>query len=109
MASARLQFHEGNACDAVVRYLERREGAARANLRFPERERHPAPVELLCAIGGHLFALEHTGIEPFAGYMQLQREAARIIGMRPKILSITHKFLIDVSELEIYLAFDSTA
>ena len=88
MASARLQFHEGKACDAVVRYLERREGAARANLRFPERERHPASVELLCTIGGHLFALEHTGIEPFAGYMQLQREAARIIGMRPKICAL---------------------
>jgi hypothetical protein len=88
VASARLQFHEGKACDAVVRYLERREGAARANLRFPERERHPASVELLCTIGGHLFALEHTGIEPFAGYMQLQRDAARIIGVHPKICAL---------------------
>jgi hypothetical protein len=71
----RLRFNEGKACDAILRRLEAREGARRTNLRSPERERHPAPVELACEIGGRLFAIEHTGIEPFPGHMQLEAEA----------------------------------
>jgi hypothetical protein len=71
----RLSFNEGKACDAVIQRIETREGAARRNLRSPERERHPAPVELVCEIGARLFAFEHTGIEPFVGHMQLEAEA----------------------------------
>jgi hypothetical protein len=74
--ASRLRFNEGKACDAVIRRIEVREGAQRQNLRSPERERHAAPIELVCHIGGKLFAIEHTGIEPFAGHMQLEAEAA---------------------------------
>jgi hypothetical protein len=31
-----------------------------------------------CKIGDRLFALEHTGIEPFAGHMQMEVEADRL-------------------------------
>jgi hypothetical protein len=44
-------------------------------LRSPEQEGHAAPVELICRIGDRLFAFEHTGIEPFAGHVQLEAEA----------------------------------
>ncbi len=71
----RLRFNEGKVCDAILRRLEVREGAARREVRFPERERHPAPIELVCEMGAKLYALEHTGIEPFAGHMQLEAEA----------------------------------
>ena len=71
----RLRFNEGKACDAILRRLEAREGAGRTNLRLPERERHPVPVELSCQIGDTLFAIEHTGIEPFIGHMQFEAEA----------------------------------
>jgi hypothetical protein len=47
----RLRFNEGKACDAILRRLE-----------------------LACEIGDRLFAIEHTGIEPFAGHMQLEAE-----------------------------------
>jgi hypothetical protein len=77
----RLRFNEGKACDAILRRLEAREGARRTNLRSPERERHPAPVELACEIGDRLFAIEHTGIEPFPGHMQLEAEAG--VNFRP--------------------------
>ena len=63
MVRKTLQFHEGKACDAIIRHLEIREGAARTGLLFPEAERHQAPVEVVCTIGRHLFAVEHTGIE----------------------------------------------
>lgn len=70
-----LTFNEGRVCDAIIRRLETREGASRADLRSPENERHGSPVELVCRIGPTLFALEHTGIEPFEGHMQMEAEA----------------------------------
>lgn len=73
-----LSYNEGKACDAVVRVLEAREGKARARMRFPEQERHAAPIELACHIGDQLFALEHTGIEPFPHHMQMEGEADRL-------------------------------
>lgn len=74
-----LTFNEGKVCEAIIRYLETREGARRADLRSPEQEHHAFPVELVFKIGQQLFALEHTGIEPFEGHMQLEGEASRHI------------------------------
>ena len=64
-------FHEGKACDAVVRILEAREKATRCDVTFPEEENHRAPVELTFKLNGQLFAMEHTGIEPFEGHVNL--------------------------------------
>jgi hypothetical protein len=75
-----MQFNEGKACDAVLRHLEAREGGERSNIRWPEEEHHPGPVELVCNIGSQLYALEHSGIEPFEGLVQLNNEAARLFG-----------------------------
>jgi hypothetical protein len=58
-----------------LRHLEKRQGAARSNLRWPEHEGHAAPVELVCEIGGEAYAVEHTGIEPFPGMIQLNNQA----------------------------------
>ena len=74
-----LRFNEGRACDAVLRFLEARDGASRQAVRFPERERHEHPVELACHIKEQLYALEHTGIEPFTGHVQVDAEAKRRI------------------------------
>ena len=68
-------FNEGKACDAVIKRIETREGQPRGDLRFPEREHHAAPVELVCEIGGRLFAFEHTSIEPFEQHMELEVKA----------------------------------
>jgi len=70
-----LTYNEGKACDAIVRHLEAREGARRTALRSPEDEHHSDPVELVWKLGSQLFALEHTGIEPFDGHVQLEAEA----------------------------------
>jgi hypothetical protein len=76
----RLRFHEGQACDAVLQHLERRAGAARSALRFPDKEKgHAAPVELVCTIGDQLYAMEHTGIEPFEGHMRGNAKDDRLI------------------------------
>jgi hypothetical protein len=70
-----LTYNEGKVCDAIVRYLEAREGARRTDLRSPEEERHGDPVELAWKLDSQLYALEHTGIEPFEGHVQLEAEA----------------------------------
>jgi hypothetical protein len=70
-----MEFNEGKACDAVIRRLEDRERSTRSNIRWPEREHHIAPVEFVCDIGTRRFAFEHTGIEPFEGFMRLQHDA----------------------------------
>jgi hypothetical protein len=73
-----LSYNEGKACDAVLRVLEAREGKSRNNVRLPEQEGHAAPIEFSCTIGNRMFALEHTGIEPFPGHMQMEAEAHRL-------------------------------
>jgi hypothetical protein len=75
----RLRFNEGQACDAVLQHLERRAGAARSAPRFPDKEGHAAPVELVCTTGDQLYAMEHTGIEPFEGHMRGNAEDDRLI------------------------------
>jgi hypothetical protein len=77
--SNKLRFHEGKACDAVLQHLERRTGVSRTGLRFPDREGHPAPVEVVCTIGDQIYALEHTGIEPFEGHMRGSADNDRLI------------------------------
>jgi hypothetical protein len=69
------RFNEGKACDAVIRHIEARDGGTRQNLRFPEKEGHNSPIELACSIGGHLYAFEHTGIEPFEGHIEMEAKA----------------------------------
>jgi hypothetical protein len=70
-------LHEGKACDAALRRIESRLRGSRSDVAFPEKERHAAPVEMTCKIGGQLFAFEHTAIEPFPGFLKMQAEAKR--------------------------------
>lgn len=73
-----LKFNEGKVCEAIVQRLEQRLNAKRTNVRWPEEELHPHPVEVVFTIEGQLFALEHTGIEPFSGHIQMDAEADRL-------------------------------
>jgi hypothetical protein len=72
-----LTFNEGKACDAVVRVLEARAGQSRTDVQYPEKTLHVVPIEMICKIGNVLFAVEHTGIEPFAGHLKLDAEAEK--------------------------------
>ena len=57
--------NEGKACEAVVRFLERRTGYDRSDVRCPEDDGNGPPVELRLRLGRQEYALEHTLIEPF--------------------------------------------
>lgn len=68
--------NEGKCCDAVLRRIEAELGVGRQNVRKPEALGDPAPIDLACEIGGQLFAFEHTRIEPFVGFIQMNQEAS---------------------------------
>jgi hypothetical protein len=74
-------FNEGKALDAVLRRIESRDGVRRGDdVRSPEREGHPAPIDLACTVGGRPFAFEHTGIEPFRGEIRMRVANRRLFG-----------------------------
>ncbi len=52
----------------------------REGVRSPEADGHAAPVEIVCSIGGQIFAFEHTGIEPFPGQIQMDVEITGLFG-----------------------------
>jgi hypothetical protein len=75
------RFNKGKTLVAVLRHIETRERASRGNdVRSPERERHAAPFDLACTISGRLFALEHTGIEPFPDHIERTVHNRRLFG-----------------------------
>ena len=74
------QNNEGKVCDSILRYLEARHNVVRQNVERPETENHPDPVELTFALGEQIYALEHTRIEPFEGYLALNAQAPEFVG-----------------------------
>jgi hypothetical protein len=77
-AGPRLSFNEGKVCDAIVRRLEEREQQARAEVRWPEQENHRSPVEITFMLGNQLYALEHTGVEPFEGHLRMEAQTEKL-------------------------------
>jgi hypothetical protein len=98
-------FNEGKACDAVIRRIEARENQPRRDLRFPEQEHHPAPVEVTCRIGANLYAFEHTGIEPFEQHLAL--EAKAVAHFQP-IKSRLHGLLPPTAHFELLIPVKAT-
>ena len=73
MAQETRRESEGKACDAILRWLEAREEGSRRDLKLHDNDPDPnARVELTCRIGGTLFALEHSFVEPFEGHTALE-------------------------------------
>ena len=72
--------NEGQACDAVVRYIEQRTGDARAAIRRPETEAIGPPVDFRLRIGAREYAIEHTQIEAIPGLIRADQEYIQLIG-----------------------------
>jgi hypothetical protein len=83
-----LTFNEGRACDAIIKLLEEREGAQRSNVRLHDHDKPGHTVELTFELGPRLYAMEHTGIEPFADFMKMDRESARLFD--PIVAAVAH-------------------
>jgi hypothetical protein len=77
-----LRFDQERVCEAIIRHLEAREGHFRADV-CPRDQGSDiagvgARVEMTFRLGGQLYALEHTGIEPFDGFIEMNNEADRL-------------------------------
>ena len=94
-----LTFNEGKVCDAIIHYLEARECAQRTDITWPEDEHHANPVEITWKFGPQLFAIEHTGIEPFEGHVQMDAEAERHFG--PISVALNGVLPADVFDLHV--------
>jgi hypothetical protein len=76
-----LAFHETETCEGIIQYLEQRESARRSDVQIRDRGSETsadARVELTFRLGAQLYALEHTGIEPFDGFMAHQNRASSL-------------------------------
>jgi hypothetical protein len=75
-----LSFHEHQTCEGIIRHLERRERVARSDVCSREGKDTPpdARVEMTIRLGDQLYAIEHTGIEPFEGFMAHQNRAPQL-------------------------------
>jgi hypothetical protein len=74
-------FNEAKACDAIIRHIEARSKAPRSNLRLHDRHpQHDRRIELTFEIGSNLYAMEHTGIEPFSDFMRMNQDSDRLFG-----------------------------
>jgi hypothetical protein len=77
-----LRFDQERVCEAIIRHLEAREGHPRADVCTRDQGSEiagvEARVEMTFRLGGQLYALEHTGIEPFDGFIEMNNEADRL-------------------------------
>lgn len=98
---------EGAACDAVLRFIERRDGAQRISVHpHPCAPGHTKPIELTCEIGGRRYALEHTAIEPFTGQIAYDAQFDR--QMQPIANRLT-PHVPDEERWDITIAVDAMA
>ena len=76
-----LNFHESETCEGVIQHLEMRECAMRRDVRVRDKGNHTSPnarVEMTFWLSDQLYAIEHTGIEPFDGFMEHQNRAGEL-------------------------------
>jgi hypothetical protein len=78
MPSLRLDFHQNETCEGIIQHLEKRERAMRCDVRLRDIGNYTSPdmrVEMTFRLRDQLYAIEHTGIEPFDGFMEHQNRA----------------------------------
>lgn len=76
-----LSYHEAEICEGIIQHLERRHHAVRQDVRVQDKGDRALPdarVEMTFRLNGQLHAIEHTGIEPFDGFMAHQNRAAHL-------------------------------
>src|ERR1700730_13511287 len=76
-----LTFHQEETCEGIIRHLEIREGQTRRDVRVRDIGNQTpahARVEMTFWLGEQLYAMEHTGFEPFERFMEHQNRASAL-------------------------------
>jgi hypothetical protein len=86
-----LRFDQERVCEAIIRHLEAREGLPRSDVCVRDQGATiagvDARVEMTFRLGDRLYAIEHTGIEPFDGFIEMNNEAERLFNPLQQSLS----------------------
>jgi hypothetical protein len=108
-----LTFHEIETCEGIIQHLELRERAERRDVQVRDVGNHVSPdarVEMTFRLGEQLYAIEHTGIEPFDGFMEHQNRAPALFKPLEDALTVALSDMLtagDVIELQMSIdAFD---
>jgi hypothetical protein len=73
-----LDFHQNETCEGIIQHVEMREHAMRCDVQLRDIGNYTSPdmrVEMTFRLRDQLYAIEHTGIEPFDGFMEHQNRA----------------------------------
>jgi len=112
MASASmLKFHESEACEGIIQHLERRERTSRRDVNVRDKGNHTSPnarVEMTFFLGDQLYAIEHTGIEPFDGFLEHQNRATALFEpLAVAIASVLSTLLTPSVVIEMHMPVDA--
>lgn len=85
-----VELHQDETCEGIIRHLEIQANALRRDVCVRDKGNHTSPdarVEMTFRLKGQLYAIEHTGIEPFDGFMEHQNRAPELF--KPLVAAIT--------------------
>lgn len=106
-----LAFHETETCEGIIQHLEQRERVPRSDVQIRDRGSETsadARVEMTFRLGGQLYALEHTGIEPFDGFMAHQNRASSLFApLQAAAAASLSAMLADGVVIEMHLSIDA--
>lgn len=106
-----LRTHETEICRGIIHLLERREGARHRDLVIRDKGSKTPPearVEMTFLLNNQLYAIEHTLIEPFDGFIAHQNRAADLFTPLEKTISdALIPMLADGVVIELHLPHDA--
>lgn len=106
-----LAFHETETCEGIIQHLEQRERVPRSDVQIRDRGSETsadARVEMTFRLGSQLYALEHTGIEPFDGFMAHQNRASSLFApLQAAAAASLSAMLTDGVVIEMHLPIDA--
>lgn len=106
-----LAFHETETCEGIIQHLEQRQRMRRSDVRVRDRGGETsadARVEMTFRLGAQLYALEHTGIEPFDGFMAHQNRAPSLfLPLQAAAATALAAMLADGVVIEMHLPIDA--
>ena len=106
-----LAFHETETCEGIIQHLEQRQRDRRSDVQIRDRGSETsadARVEMTFRLGAQLYALEHTGIEPFDGFMAHQNRASSLfLPLQAAAAASLSAILADGVVIEMHLPIDA--
>jgi hypothetical protein len=106
-----LNFHQIETCEGIIQHIERREGATRHDVQLRDIDNHTSPnarVEMTFRLGSQLYAVEHTGIEPFEGFMEHQNRAPTLFKpLEEGIAEALTELLVPGVVIEMHIPIDA--